>query len=432
MAWSSASGGSDWLEWRVRDVATGQDLPDLIKWSKFSGAAWMKDGSGFFYSRYAAPKDGDALKGVNKNQKVYFHRSARRRTRTRSSTRGPTSRTGASARDVTDDGRFLLVYQREGTDPRNRIFVQDLHEPGAAIEPFLDAFDAEYDVVGNDGDVFYVRTDKDARRNRVVAIDRRHPEPSAWKEIVPQDAGKGVLSSVGLIGDRLVVVWQVDAHDVLQVYAQGRLARARGRAARASATSTALGPPPRRGGLLRLHVVHLPDHGLPLRPGDRREHACSASRRCRSTRPRYETAQVFYPSKDGTKIPMFITRAARASRATARARRCSPATAASTSRSTPSFSPGVIAWLEMGGVYALANLRGGGEYGKEWHDAGRLQNKQNVFDDFIAAAEYLVREKYTSTREARDRRRQQRRAARRRGAQPAAGPVRARRCRRSA
>ncbi len=191
LAWASASGGSDWIEWRVREVATGRDLPDQVRWSKFSGAAWRKDGSGFYYSRYAAPQEGDALTGVNKNQKVYFHRVGTAQDADALVYERPDQPDWGFAAEVTEDGRFLLVYQTDGTEPRNRIFVQDLQDPKGAIAPFLDAFDADYQVVGNDGDVFYVRTDKDAPRYRLVAIDRRDPSPGRWKEIIPQHPGQG-------------------------------------------------------------------------------------------------------------------------------------------------------------------------------------------------------------------------------------------------
>ena len=394
LAWSSSEGGSDWIEWHVRDVATGQERTDHIKWSKFSGAAWRKDGSGFYYSRYAAPKEGDALKGVNKNQKVYFHRIGTAQDADALVYERPDQPDWGFGADVTEDGRFLLVYQHEGTDPRNRIYVQDLEEQGAAIAPLLDAYDAQYGVVGNDGDLFYVRTDKDAPRYRVVAIDRNHPEPSAWKEVVPQDPGKGVLSSVGMIGERLVVVWEVDAHDVLKIYAKdGALEREvklpglgnatisfRRRDSEIFYSFTSFTYPttiyrcdPATG---RSSVFRQPK--VPFDPAA------------------YETVQVFYPSKDGTKIPMFITSKRGLARNGQNPTLLTGYGGFNISM-TPSFSPGVMGWLEMGGVYALANLRGGSEYGKEWYDAGRLKNKQNVFDDFIAAAEYLVREKVTST-----------------------------------
>jgi prolyl oligopeptidase len=393
-AWATSAGGSDWEEWRVREVATGKDLPDDIRWSKFSGAAWRKDGSGFYYSRYAEPKEGDALKGVNKNQKVHFHRVGTAQDADALTYERPDHPDWGFGAEVTEDGRFLLLYQSEGTDPRNRVFVQDLQEAKGAIGPFLDAFDAEYRVVGNDGDVFYVRTDRDAPRQRLVAIDRREPGPASWKVLIPEDPGKGVLSSVDMIGERFVVVWQIDAHDVLRIY--------------------------RKDGSLE-REVELPGLGSVGVSGRRRDteffytftsftyptsvYRCDPATGTSSVfrRPKvafrpedYETTQVFYPSKDGTKIPMFLT--------------CRRALVRNGQNPTlltgyggfnianlPAFSPSVVAWLEMGGVYALANLRGGSEYGKAWYDAGRLEHKQNVFDDFIAAAEYLIRERYTST-----------------------------------
>ena len=393
MAWSSASGGSDWIEWRVREVATGRDLPDNIQWSKFSSSSWQKDGSGFYYSRYAAPKEGDALKGVNKDQRVYFHRIGAVQDQDALVYERPAPPDWSLGADVTDDGRFLLLYQHEGTDPRNRILLQDLKDTKGAIGPFLDAYDGEYRVVGNDGDVFYVSTDQGAPRRRLVAIDRRDPAPSSWREIVPQDAGRGVLSSVEMIGDRFVVVWQVDAHDRLKIYSKD--------------------------GVLEREVP-LPGIGNATISGRRRDgeffyaftsftypttiYRCDPATGTSTVfrQPKvpfdpadYETVQVFYPSKDGTKIPMFVT-----------ARKGTPRDGRNPTlltgyggfniSSLPAFSPGVMAWLEMGGVYALANLRGGSEYGKDWYDAGRLKHKQNVFDDFVAAAEYLIREKYTS------------------------------------
>jgi prolyl oligopeptidase len=393
MAWSAAEAGSDWIEWRVREVATGRDRDDLVRWSKFSGAAWKKDDSGFYYSRYDAPKPGDTLKGVNRYQKVYFHRVGTPQEQDALVYERSDQPDWGFGADVTDDGRFLLVYQTQGTDPRNRIFVQDLHDPRAAIAPFLDAYDAEYQVVGNDGDLFFVRTDKDAPRQRLVAIDRRDPRPQAWTEIVPQDKGRGVLSSVDMIGDRFVVVWQIDAHDVLAIY-------------------------DKHGALER--EVALPGIGNVTVSGRRRDAeffyaftsftypttiyrcdpASGASTVFRQPKVRfdpggYETVQVFFRSKDGTRIPMFATARKGIARDGQNPTLLTGYGGFDISE-TPAFSPAVMGWLEMGGVYALANLRGGGEYGKEWHDAGRLENKQNVFDDFIAGAEYLIRERYTS------------------------------------
>jgi len=395
LAYGLSQSGSDWIEWHVRDVATLADLPDVVKWSKFSSAAWTKDARGFYYSRYAAPREGEAFQGLNKNQKLYFHALGTPQDADVLVYERPDQPDWSFSADVTDDGRFLLIYQFEGTEPRNRIFVMDLAEPAPAVTPFLDAFDAEYAIAGNDADRFYVRTDKDAPRGRLVAIEHHGPAPDRWQEIVAEGPDRDVLSSVTMVANRFAAIWQTHAHQRVTVYdLGGRLER----------------------------DIHLP--GIGSVPGltGRREHTeafyAFTSYTCPATifrydfatatsevfkRPQvpfdqagYDTRQVFYESKDGTRVSMFIT--------------CRKGLVLDGRNATylygyggfnisltPGFSPAVAAWLELGGIYAVANLRGGGEYGKPWHDAGRLKNKQNVFDDFIAAAEYLIRERYTST-----------------------------------
>jgi prolyl oligopeptidase len=394
LAWASASGGSDWMEWHVREVATGRDLGDLVRWSKFSGAAWRKDGSGFYYSRYAAPREGDALTGVNRNQKVYFHRVGTAQDADELVLERPDHPDWGFSADVTDDGRFLLVSQTEGTDPRNRVFLRDLHDPKGAITPLLDAFDADYQVVGNDGDVFYVRTDKDAPRYRLVAIDRRSPSPGSWKELVAQHPDRGVLSSVSMIGDRFVVVWQVDAHDLVAIHGlDGRREREIPLSGLGDVTVSGR----RRDSAFFYSFTTFTSPATIYRcdPGTG---ASTVFRRPKLPfdPAAYETVQLFYPSKDGTRIPLFVT-----------ARKGTPHDGQNPTLLTgyggfniaikPAYSPGTMAWLEMGGVAAVACLRGGGEYGKDWHDAGRLARKQNVFDDFIAGAEYLIAERYTTS-----------------------------------
>ncbi|MCG6924170.1 MAG: prolyl oligopeptidase family serine peptidase [Acidobacteria bacterium] len=394
LAWASASGGSDWRTWRVRDVATGEDLPDVVQWSKFSTAAWRRDGTGFYYSRYAEPAEDQALRGVNKNQKVYFHRVGTSQEDDELAYERPDHPDWGLGAAVTDDGRFLLVYQTEGTDPKNRIFLRDLEDPTGSIDPFLDAFDAQYEVVGNDDDVFYVRTDNGAGRYRLVAVDRRDPDPTAWKTLIPEDRDRAVLSSASMIGDRFVVVWERDAHHRLRIHGND-------------------------GGVEK--EVALPGLGSVAMSGKRRDDAFFYSytswawpttiHRCdpgtgESTLfrepevafdPRdFEATQVFFESKDGTRVPLFLVHRKSLERSGQNPTLLYGYGGFNVSL-TPSFSVAVVAWLEMGGVWAVANLRGGGEYGKEWHEAGRLGNKQNTFDDFIAAAEYLIGEGYTSS-----------------------------------
>ncbi len=394
MAYSLSESGSDWIRWKVREVATGKDTTDEIRWSKFSTAAWLKDGSGFFYSRFDAPEDGEALTGVNKNQKVYFHALGTSQDADTLAYARPDEPDWGLVADVTDDGRYLLIYQSEGTDPRNRVFVKDLTRPDAKVEPFLDAFDASYSIVGNDGATFYVLTNQGAPRKRLVAITLGQPLPSAWKTLIAEGPKQDVLADVTMAADHFVVTWQIDAQNTVRIHGID--------------------------GTLK-HDVALPTIGAVSVSGRRDQaeafYAFSSFAypttiyrldvaRGTSTvfrQPKvafdpadYETAQVFYTSKDGTRVPMFITHRKGLQRTGANPTYLYGYGGFDISL-TPGFSPANLAWMEMGGIYAVANLRGGGEYGKAWHDAGRLANKQNVFDDFIAAAEYLIREKYTST-----------------------------------
>jgi len=394
MAYALAKSGSDWHEWRVREVATGKDLADSVQWSKFSGAAWLKDGSGFYYGRFDAPKAGDELQAVNQNQRIYFHKVGTAQDADRLVYERPDHPTWGFSPVVTDDGRYLLVYQSEGTENKNRIFVQDLAAANAPLRPFLDAFDASYTVVGNDGSTFYVLTDKDAPRNKLVTIALDKPDAPAWKTIVPEGPARDVLDAASMLGDRFVVTWQIDARHALRVYGlDGKLDRevalptlgsvsfsSRRRDTEGFYAFTSFTYPSAVYRYDPVNGVSTPFRKLKLafKPDD------------------FETTQVFYTSKDGTKIPMFITGRKGFAR-DGKAPTVLYGYGGFNISVTPAFSVGNLAGLEHGGLYAVPNLRGGGEYGKAWHDSGRLANKQNVFDDFIAAAEYLIKERYTST-----------------------------------
>ncbi len=393
LAYGISVGGSDWVTWKVRDVVTGQDLADEIKWSKFSGASWAKDGSGFYYSAYAVPKEGDALKGVNKNQKVYFHKIGTTQGQDQLVYERPDHPDWGLGAYLSEDGRWLFIQQSEGTENKNRLFLKDLSKPGSAIEPFLDHFDADYTVIGNDGDLFYVSTDKDAPRHRLVAIRRGQPESQDWKTIIPQS--KDVLQAVDLIDDRLVVVWMHDAHEKVEIFGlDGKKQRDIALPALGTVGSLS-GRRQDREGFYAFTSFTYPSTvyrfdfktgkssvfkrpKVDFNPGD------------------FETEQVFYPSKDGTKIPMFLVHK-KGVKLNGQNPTLLYGYGGFDISLTPAFGVQTLTWLEMGGVYALANLRGGGEYGSEWHDAGRLLKKQNVFDDFIAAGEWLIKNKYTCT-----------------------------------
>ena len=395
LAYSLTTSGSDWLEWRVRDVDTSRDLPDLLKWSKFSGAAWLKDGSGFFYSRFDAPKEGETYTGLNKFQKVFFHKLGTPQDDDVLTYERKDQPDWGFGADVTEDGRFLLIYQSEGTKPENRVFVKDLSKPGSTIQPFLDKFDADYSVLGNDGERFYVMTDKDAPRRKVVAIDRAKPDASAWQVVIPEAPGRDVLGGVRMIADRFVVQWMTDAHEVIKVYGvDGRFER-----------DIALPTIGSIGGFSgrREHKEGFYSFSSFAYPGVVYRYDFTAGTSTVFRQPKVDfapedfvTVQVFYPSKDGTKIPMFLTYRKGLER-NGQNPTYLYGYGGFNVPMTPGFSPAMIGWMEMGGIFAQASLRGGSEYGREWYDAGRLKNKQNVFDDFIAAAEHLIREKYTST-----------------------------------
>jgi prolyl oligopeptidase len=395
MAYATSANGSDWQEWKVREVATGKDLADHLQWSKFSSASWLPDGSGFYYGRYDAPKEGEALQGVNKNQKVYFHKVGTAQDADTLVYERPDHPTWMFDADVTEDGRWLVVTQGEGTERENRVFLRDLKDPAGKIAPFLDKFDASYNVIGNDGDRFYVLTDNGATRFRLVAIDRNKPEPADWKTIVPEGPNRDVISSADIVGSRFILSWRTDAHETMKVYGlDGKFERDITLPTLGSITGFST----KRKSTEAFYAFASYTYPTTVFHYDV---ASGKSRVFRQPKVAFnpadfETTQVFYTSKDGTRIPMFLT-----SKKGLQKNGQNPTYLYGYGgfdiSLTPSFTAATIAWLEMGGIYAVANLRGGGEYGKEWHDGGRLNNKQNVFDDFIAAAEYLIREKYTST-----------------------------------
>jgi prolyl oligopeptidase len=425
LAYALSESGSDWMTWRVREVATGVDLPDIVRWSKFSTAAWAHDGSGFFYSGYDAPAEGNLFTGVNKHHRVYFHEIEKVHG-ARSTVPGPATedrgpRTADQplfstpsepdwlfSTDVTDDGRWLVITQSEGTNREARVFLKDLSQPDSPVLPFLDRFDAAYHVVANDDDVFYVLTDHEAPRGRLVAIKMGETDPSMWRTVIAEERGTDVLSAVIRVGDTWVAIWRTHAHEKITVHALDDASRVDVPLPAPGAIALISGRRSEPDVFFAFSSFTYPTTIFRLALGtDASQRAEAVARAAVEPsvwhRPAvafdpeaFETTQVFYASKDGTRIPMFIVH--RRGLVLDGANRAYLYGYGGFDISlTPGFSPSIIAWMERGGVFAQANLRGGGEYGKAWHDAGRLKNKQNVFDDFIAAAEYLIAAGYTST-----------------------------------
>ncbi len=385
LAYGLASAGSDWQEWKVRDVKTGNDLTDLIKWVKFSSASWTKDGQGFFYSRYAEPEAGEKLKGVNKFQKLYFHKLGTPQSEDALIYERPDQPDWGFGGHVTDDGRFLIISIWQGTDRRNRVYFKDLTHPGAPVVKLLDDFDADYSFVDNDGGVFWFFTDLKAPRGRVIAIDSAKPERANWQEILPQTAE--TLKGVNLLNDQFVANYLKDARSQVKWFA--RDGKPLGEVA-LPGLGSAGGFGGKRGDTETFYSFT-----SFTAPGTIYRYNVKAGQSAVFREPkvdfnsaRYETKQIFYASKDGTRIPMFLTH-----RRGLKLDGSNPTYlygyGGFNISQTPGFSVTMATWLEMGGVYAVANLRGGGEYGEDWHQAGTKLKKQKVFDDFIAAAEWL-------------------------------------------
>lgn len=390
IAYSLADGGSDWRTIKVRDVATGQDTQDEIRWVKFSPIAWMPDASGFFYCRYDEPVAGQELSGVNYFQKLYFHRLGETQsTDTLVYNRDDEKEWGFSP-TVTDDGRYLVIANWRSTESVSQIFIKDLTTPDAQVQPLITGFDADYVFVGIEGDELFFVTDADAPRRRVVAV--KTSDSSKRRQVIAQ--GDDVIESVSMFGDRLIATYLKDARSAVRVYSlSGELIR--------ELELPGLGTVSGFDGLrdasetffsFTNYVTPSSIYRLDLMTG---EITLWRQPKVAIDVDAYTTEQIFYQSKDGTKVPMVITRS-RDTVLDGNNRTLLYGYGGFDISLTPSFSPAVAGWLDSGGIYAVANLRGGGEYGRQWHEDGMVFKKQNVFDDFIAAAETLIKLGYTT------------------------------------
>lgn len=393
LAYGLASAGSDWQEWKVRDVATAKDLTDHLRWIKFSSASWTKDGQGFYYGRFPEPKASEDLKGANYHQKLYYHKLGTPQSEDRLVYERPDEKEWQFHGTVTDDGRYLVITVSKGTDNKYRILYQDLDAKGSKPVELIDNFDHEYAFIDNDGPVFWFKTDNDAPRGRVIAVDTRDPAPGKWREVIPQ--ASETLQNVDLVGDRFLASYLKDAHTQVKVFdASGRFVSE----VEFPGIGTASGFSGKRSDKETFYSFT-----SFTTPSTVYRYDVSSGESTVFRKPKvdfdpadYETKQVFYPSKDGTKIPMFISHK-KGLKLDGKNPTYLYGYGGFNISLTPTFSASSLAWMELGGVYAVPNLRGGGEYGEDWHKAGTKLTKQNVFDDFIAAAEWLIEHKYTST-----------------------------------
>jgi len=392
LAYGLSTAGSDWTEIRVRDIDTATDLPDRLKWAKFSNISWLANGSGFFYCAYDPPAEGEELKAANYYQKLYLHRVGTTQAEDELVYERKDEKEWGWDAFVSDGGRYLIVHVWKGSIDKNQLFYMDLTTDESRMTELITGFDAEYEFLDNDGRTFWLSTTRDAPRGRVIAVDLDRPSPEHWRELIPQATEP--LEGVGVVGERFVAAYLKDARSEVRLF---RLDGTPDGTVELPALGTARGFGGKRretetwyaftsflfpttifrydfaGG--KSTVFRQPDLGIRFED--------------------YETRQVFYESKDGTRVPMFVT-----------LRRDAPLDGSLPTYLygyggfnipvTPRFSPAVLTWLELGGVFAVPGLRGGGEYGEEWHEAGMKDKRQNVFDDFMAAARWLVDQRYTA------------------------------------
>ena len=395
MAYGVAKGGGDWKTWRIRDLTAGRDLPDELPHVKYYRPVFTRDGTGIYYSRFPAPKPGTELSATDRDCKVWFHKIGSPADRDVVVYERPDQPTWQFELAGTYDGRYLVISIGDGQvgdRGQQQIAYLDLDRPGAKVVPLIDRFDAEYELAGSDGPVFYFKTTLDAPKKRVIAIDLRTPARDRWKTIIPE--GTLAIGHVTFAGRQLLVSSLKDAHTAVTAY------DLRGK---------------------KLRDVELPGVGTvwwpASRPDDKESFYVFTNFNVPATVYRYdlasgksepwrapkvafdpsmfETKQVFFSSKDGTRVPMFVT-AKKDIALDGKRPVVMTAYGFGGIPSLPYFDPTAIAWLERGGVAVLVNIRGGGEYGEAWHHAARRTRRQVAVDDFIAAGEWLIANRYTS------------------------------------
>jgi prolyl oligopeptidase len=398
LAYGVQKSGSDWRTYRVLEVESGKVLDDKIEWMKFSGVAWTNDNLGFFYSRYAEPTAEEEFQSLNLGQNVYYHTLGQPQSDDELIYEDPEHPEYGFMASVTEDGRYLVLTNWVGTDDRYRILYRDLKSDDKTTKVLIDKFENEYSLIGNEGSKLYFKSDLNAPKKCILTIDlgadRAGTEQIRAEHIVVPES-KEAMESASIVGDYLILSYLADAKSQVKIYDLA-------------------------GNFVR--EVNLPGIGTAGGMGGRRDHSETFYSFSSFNRPPssyqydlktgnselvrtakvdfnpddFEVKQLFFASKDGTRVPMFVAHK-KGIKLDGKNPTLLYGYGGFNISLTPSFSISKLQWMEMGGIYVMANLRGGGEYGKEWHKAGTLTNKQNVFDDFIAAAEYLIDQKYTSS-----------------------------------
>lgn len=392
IAYSLSTHGSDRQEIRVRNIETKEDTTDVLNHVKFTNMAWAPDDSGFYYSRFPTPGTVNE-EDENNYSKVYFHTLGTDQSEDKLIYERPDAKELMFSSSISDDEDYLCMHVFQGTAAENRFYVKRLGGDEGLIR-LLDEQDADYSYITNEGSVFYFKTNFQAPNGRIISIDLKQPEKEHWKEIVAEQ--EDVIDGVVYLNGTFVIAFVHDAHHKLEVFSkEGEHVHEIDLQAIGSITGLS-----RSKETNELYVAvqsYLEPTMIYRYDAITKETYLFKETNLPIDTSAYETTQIFYPSKDGTKIPMFITH-----RKGLELNGEHPVILSGYGgfniSLTPTFNPAVMRWLEKGGIYAVANLRGGDEYGEEWHRAGMLENKQNVFDDFIAAGEWLIGNNYTSNK----------------------------------
>ena len=392
-AYAVAQAGSDWAEWRVRDVATGKDSSDLIQWTKSGSIAWTADDRGFYYSRFAQPPPEKLLTVAALDEKLYFHKLGDPQSADKLIYERPDHPNWTVDAQVMEGGRYLLINLYTGVPGKNLLAYQDLRSQNPRTVMLIPSADYGYGPIASVGSTLYLQTNDGAPRGRVIVIDLEHPERANWKQIVAEQPQ--TIDGAQIADGKLLVSYMKDAHSAARMFALDGKPIAE---IAMPGIGTAAWSPAR----LQDKEMFYEFDGFTIAPGIYRlDLETGKSEVTRQSKvaldlSQYETQQVFYPSKDGTRIPMFLSYK-KGLKLDGQNPTLLWAYGGFDVAETPNFRPALVEWMQMGGIYASANIRGGSEYGEAWHQAGMRAKKQNVFDDFIAAGQWLIANKYTST-----------------------------------
>lgn len=392
LAYGLSRSGSDWQEWKVREIDSGTDLDDLLLYIKFSGVSWTGNDSGFFYSRYDEPQEGAKKEDQNYFQKLYYHKLGDLQSNDLLVYSDEEHKERGFSGIVTDDGRYLIISISNGTDTKNRISVKNLSIPDSEVVSIISEFNASYSFIDNDGNNFFFLTDMDAPKGRIIELSLEKPAEIEWNEVISES--ENAIQSVNLVYNQFIVSYLQDAHSLVSVYDSSgefyynlefpSLCTASGFEGKKEESETFYS--------IARFTMPTTHYKLNLVTGK--------STLIRQTlvdfSPEdYETHQIFYTSADGSRIPMFLIYR-KETVLDGRAPTILYGYGGFKISILPYFSQFAMAWMQMGGIYAVANIRGGGEYGEEWHREGTKLKKQNVFDDFLSAAQWLISNQYTS------------------------------------